>query len=188
MPGLEGAQDGRREWKSGRASITCGLFIAADYRCLPAPKQHACHLRRSKLRRRLSRRRRQSRPRAGESAIIRHRALAAQRGLPRSGLSARACPIGGSKAARARQKERPVPTLIGPGFGARRFAVQLSSRAENLQPTECAGPARFLGLLQTSTSFPDALPAATSHVTRGAHSRQHQPMKGIPHEQSTSSR
>jgi len=88
--------------------------------------------------------------------------------------------------ARARGRQ----TLIGPGFHAHRFARQQPSRAENLQPVECARPARLLDLSQTSTSLPQALPcaAATLHVTPGAHSRQPPPMKGIPHERPTSSR
>jgi hypothetical protein len=92
--------------------------------------------------------------------------------------------------ARARQRERSVSTRIGPGLPAHRFAVQRRARPEHPQPVGCAGPARLLDLSQTSTSFPDALPAAaaTSHVIPDARSRQPQPMKGIPHERSTSSR
>jgi hypothetical protein len=92
--------------------------------------------------------------------------------------------------ARARQAERSVETLIGLGFRSHRFAVQRPSRAENLLPDARAGPVRFFDPSQTSTSFPHALAAAaaTSHVTPGAYSKQHQRMKGIPHEQSTSSR
>jgi hypothetical protein len=91
--------------------------------------------------------------------------------------------------ARAHQAERSVETLIGPGFRSHRFAVQRPSRAENLLPDERAGPARFFDPSQTSTWFPHALAAgaATSHVTAGAHSKQHRRMKGIPREQSTSS-
>jgi hypothetical protein len=92
--------------------------------------------------------------------------------------------------ARARQAERSVETLIGPGFGSHLFAVQRPSRAENLLPDERARPARFFDRSQTSTSFPHALAAAaaTSRVTPGAHSKQHQRMKGIPREKSMSSR